>query len=85
MASDKLSPALMESVSRLFMAGVKTPEQFAALTEAAIAQRYKQPTPNATGPHWLTRYDSGDGEPYGDVCDCDLGFDHDGDDNPNGQ
>jgi len=32
--------------------------------------------------HWLTRYDPVDGEPYGDVCDCDLGFDHDGDGNP---
>ncbi len=27
--------------------------------------------------HWLTRYDADDGEPYGTVCDCDIGADHD--------
>lgn len=32
--------------------------------------------------HWLTRYDPDDGEPYGTLCDCDLGADHDGDGNP---
>jgi hypothetical protein len=28
--------------------------------------------------HWLTRYDEDDGEPYGQVCDCHIGKDHDG-------
>jgi hypothetical protein len=28
--------------------------------------------------HWLTRYDPDDGEPYGTVCSCDIGADHDG-------
>ena len=28
--------------------------------------------------HWLTRYDPDDGEPYGTLCDCDIGDDHDG-------
>lgn len=26
--------------------------------------------------HWLTRYDSDTGEPYGTVCSCDVGEDH---------
>ena len=25
--------------------------------------------------HWLTRFDE-DGEPYGQVCDCEIGADH---------
>ena len=29
--------------------------------------------------HWLTRYDPDDGEPYGSVCDCSIGADHEGD------
>ena len=49
-ADGVLSPVLMEAVSALFMAGVKTPEQFAALTKAAIEQRYKQPAPGARVP-----------------------------------
>lgn len=28
--------------------------------------------------HWLTRYDPDDGEPYGELCDCEIGEDHDG-------
>lgn len=28
--------------------------------------------------HWLTLYDERDGEPYGVVCACTLGEDHDG-------
>jgi hypothetical protein len=28
--------------------------------------------------HWLTRYDPDDGEPYGTVCRCSIGRDHDG-------
>ncbi len=28
--------------------------------------------------HWETRYDPDDGEPYGVLCHCALGFDHDG-------
>lgn len=32
--------------------------------------------------HWLTRYDPDDGEPYGTVCDCDIGEDHNGGGNP---
>ena len=28
--------------------------------------------------HWLTRYDPDDGEPYGTVCECPVGKDHDG-------
>lgn len=28
--------------------------------------------------HWLTRWDPDDGEPYGTVCGCDIGADHDG-------
>ena len=31
--------------------------------------------------HWLTLFDPDDGEPYGTVCDCDIGADHDGDGN----
>ena len=27
--------------------------------------------------HWLIRYDPDDGEPYGEVCDCEIGDDHD--------
>jgi hypothetical protein len=30
------------------------------------------------GLHWLTRWDPDDGEPYGTVCDCEIGDDHDG-------
>lgn len=30
------------------------------------------------GPHWLTRWDPDDGEPYGEVCRCEIGEDHDG-------
>lgn len=26
--------------------------------------------------HWLTRYDPDDGEPYGELCDCAIGEDH---------
>lgn len=29
--------------------------------------------------HWLTRFDEEDGEPYGTVCDCEIGADHFGD------
>jgi hypothetical protein len=28
--------------------------------------------------HWLTLYDPADGQPYGQVCDCEIGVDHDG-------
>lgn len=34
--------------------------------------------------HWLTRYDLDDGEPYGEVCHCEIGEDHDGTGEPNG-
>lgn len=34
--------------------------------------------------HWLTRYDPDDGEPYGELCDCEIGEDHDGAGAPNG-
>jgi hypothetical protein len=34
--------------------------------------------------HWLTRYDPDDGEPYGTLCDCEIGDDHDGAGNPVG-
>lgn len=27
--------------------------------------------------HWLTRYDPDDGEPYGEICHCGIGDDHD--------
>ena len=27
--------------------------------------------------HWLIRYDPDDGEPYGEICDCEIGDDHD--------
>jgi hypothetical protein len=27
--------------------------------------------------HWLTRYDPDDGEPYGELCYCEVGDDHD--------
>lgn len=33
--------------------------------------------------HWLTRYDPDDGEPYGDLCRCGIGLDHDVDGNLN--
>lgn len=38
--------------------------------------------------HWRTQYDPADGEPYGSVCFCPIGEDHDladmsDDDNPN--
>lgn len=26
--------------------------------------------------HWLTQYDPADGEPYGTVCGCPIGEDH---------
>ena len=32
--------------------------------------------------HWLTLYDPDTGEPYGTLCDCGIGEDHDGDGNP---
>jgi hypothetical protein len=32
--------------------------------------------------HWLTRWDPDDGEPYGEVCRCEIGKDHDGAGNP---
>lgn len=28
--------------------------------------------------HWLTRYDPDDGEPYGELCPCEIGANHDG-------
>ena len=31
----------------------------------------------ATGSHWLTRFDPDDGEPYGTLCWCTIGEDHD--------
>lgn len=36
-------------------------------TEAAPAER-----------HWLTRFDPDGGEPYGQLCDCEIGRHHDG-------
>ncbi len=33
---------------------------------------------NGNGLHWVTRFDPDDGEPYGEICDCDIGADHDG-------
>ncbi|MFD3431136.1 hypothetical protein [Nocardia fluminea] len=38
-----------------------------------------------TATHWLTRYDPEDGEPYGTVCDCSIGQDHDGTGELNGE
>jgi hypothetical protein len=35
-------------------------------------------TTTNSGLHWLTRYDPDDGEPYGEVCSCSIGEDHDG-------
>ena len=32
--------------------------------------------------HWLTRYDPDDGEPYGIVCECEIGRDHNGQGEP---
>jgi hypothetical protein len=29
-----------------------------------------------TQSHWLTQYDPADGEPYGTVCGCSIGEDH---------
>ena len=34
------------------------------------------------GPHWLTRWDQNDGEPYGEVCHCEISTDHDGNGDP---
>jgi hypothetical protein len=34
--------------------------------------------------HWLTLYDPADGSPYGELCDCAIGQDHDGEGNLNG-
>lgn len=34
--------------------------------------------------HWLTRFDPDDGSPYGQVCLCEIGEDHDGAGQPNG-
>lgn len=28
--------------------------------------------------HWLVLYDPDDGEPYGQVCRCEVGVDHNG-------
>lgn len=28
--------------------------------------------------HWVTRYDPDDGEPFGELCDCPIGRDHNG-------
>lgn len=36
------------------------------------------PGPPLPATHWLTRYDEDDGEPYGQVCGCPIGRDHDG-------
>lgn len=41
-------------------------------------------SPVSGTPHWLTLFDPLDGEPYGQVCDCNIGEDHDGDGKPNG-
>ena len=30
----------------------------------------------ATGRHWLTRFDPADGAPYGELCSCPHGDDH---------
>lgn len=39
-----------------------------------------EPIPAAGLPaaHWLTRFGPDDGEPYGEVCSCGIGADHDG-------
>jgi len=34
------------------------------------------PQPAAPEKHWLTRFDPGDGEPYGELCSCPHGDDH---------
>jgi hypothetical protein len=45
--------------------------------EVALAEAAGTAKPiTAVHPHWLTRYDADDGEPYGDVCDCEIGKDH---------
>lgn len=28
--------------------------------------------------HWVTRYDPDDGEPFGELCACEIGHDHNG-------
>jgi hypothetical protein len=28
--------------------------------------------------HWCTKFDPDDGQPYGELCDCPIGHDHDG-------
>ena len=40
------------------------------------------PGPPLPASHWLTRWDPEDGEPYGTICDCEIGEDHDGAGNP---
>lgn len=35
-------------------------------------------TTPAPGLHWCTRFDPDDGQPYGEICDCHIGADHDG-------
>jgi hypothetical protein len=35
-----------------------------------------EPLPAAV--HWCTRFDPEDGQPYGELCDCHIGQDHDG-------
>ena len=37
----------------------------------------KSPTSSRWLTDWLIRYDPDDGEPYGEVCDCEIGEDHD--------
>ena len=36
----------------------------------------KSPTSSRWLTDWLIRYDPDDGEPYGEVCDCEIGDDH---------
>ncbi len=32
-------------------------------------------------PHWETRWDPDNGDPYGTLCHCEIAADHDGDGN----
>lgn len=47
------------------------------LAPASCTNRLYHRTPT-TMRHWVTRFDPDDGEPFGELCTCEIDHDHDG-------
>lgn len=45
-------------------------------TAGCVNRLFHRTPPRAR--HWVTRFDPDDGQPYGELCECEIDQDHDG-------